>query len=172
MAKKWQHVRTERMEVIQAYAIAPWEQRMTTVILQDREEAAEAAKKACGLTIATSNVREGRKIVGIGGTIRDTQGETPEEEIVKQAVTVGPRTEENPYSAELLAIAWTLKRLPRVNKKPITILLSNQGALQALHQPRQQSGQGIIRQIYEAMWEENARGNFVVGAWVPAQGFK
>jgi hypothetical protein len=171
MAKNWQHVGTERMEVIQAYTIAPWEQRMTTVILQDREEAAEAAKNAWGLTIATStSVRN--EIVGIGGTIRDTQGKTPEEEIVRQAVIVGPRTEQNPYSAELHAIAWTLKRLPRVDKKPITILSSNQAALQALHQPRQQSGQAIIRQIYEAMWQENARGNFVIGAWVPPQGFK
>jgi hypothetical protein len=92
--------------------------------------------------------------------------------MVKYAATIGPRTEQNPYSAELHAIAMTLNRLPDVDNKMIFIQTSNRAALQALHRPNQQSGQASIRKIYEAMWRENARGNHVVGAWAPTQDFR
>lgn len=171
IATKWKHINTDRMETIQAYTMAPWESRIAIVCIEDRGKAAEAAEAAQGLRIATSaSARHG--IVGVGIAIRDTEGETPQEDIAKYAVTLGPRTEQNPYIAELEAMAMAFKRLPWTNNRLIFLQTSNRGALQALHRPRQQSGQASIREIYEAVWREIARGNHVLGAWAPAQDFQ
>ena len=44
-------------------------------------------------------------MVGIGGAIRDSRGRIPSGPPVSVAVTLGPRSEQNPYVAELEAIA-------------------------------------------------------------------
>uniref|UniRef100_A0A093W270 Putative RNA-directed DNA polymerase from transposon X-element n=1 Tax=Talaromyces marneffei PM1 TaxID=1077442 RepID=A0A093W270_TALMA len=56
-------------------------------------------------------------------------------------ITLGNRTEQNPYTAELGAIAAALEHiLVETCRRWITILSSNRSALAAISQPRQQSG--------------------------------
>jgi len=87
IATKWKHINTDRMETIQAYTMAPWESRIAIVCIEDRGKAAEVAEAAQGLRIATSaSARHG--IIGVGIAIRDTEGETPQEDIAKYAVTL------------------------------------------------------------------------------------
>jgi hypothetical protein len=85
-------------------------------------------------------------------------------------VTLGTREEQNPYTAELAAIARALENLPAgVCHRHITIVTRNQSALAALKQPGQQSGQGTIRQVYELAKLHQQRGNSVDFLWIPAE---
>jgi hypothetical protein len=92
------------MEIIRPYVITPWEERLVTRI--DPEKAIETAKATQGVCIATSS--SGRKgMVGMGGAIYDTLGlATRRERPIMYAVTLGARTEQNPYIAESLPWPW------------------------------------------------------------------
>jgi hypothetical protein len=92
-----------------------------------------------GVCIATSS--SGRKgMVGMGGAIYDTLGIVTRREPITYAVTVGARTEQNSYTAELAAVAMAMRRLPlHLVGRQITIFTSNLGALLAVGQPRHQS---------------------------------
>jgi hypothetical protein len=89
----------------------------------------ERANSTSSIYIATSSsLRKG--IVGIGGTIRDSYGQIPSRPPVAFVVTLGPRSEQNPYVAELEAIAMAVRRLPPyLVGREITIFTSNQAAL-------------------------------------------
>ncbi|KAB5578304.1 hypothetical protein GE09DRAFT_1199630 [Coniochaeta sp. 2T2.1] len=64
-----------------------------------------------------------------------------------------------------------LKSMPsRISHRHIAIITRNQSAIAAIRQPRQQSGQGIIMQIYEAAKLLKQRGNSINVRWVPAEG--
>jgi hypothetical protein len=77
----------------------------------NKERAIEIAKKAVGILIATS-VSAKVKTVGMGGCIRDTQANNNGDVMSSYSTTLGTRTEHNPYTAELEAIAAALKRIP------------------------------------------------------------
>jgi hypothetical protein len=73
IAHAHQNMPTDRMEVIQPYVTAPWEERLPATIDPGTEEAIDAANSICGIRIATSSsARKGR--VGMGGAIHDTLG--------------------------------------------------------------------------------------------------
>jgi hypothetical protein len=79
--------------------------------------------------------------------------------------------EQNPYTAELAAIAMALRCLPQhLVGRQVTILTSNQGALLAMSQPRHQSGQTSIGESYEAVGTLRKGGNSISAIWVPSQG--
>jgi hypothetical protein len=85
-------------------------------------------------------------------------------------MTLGPGSEQNAYTAELAAVAMALTCPPvRLHNRIITILTSNQAALLAISHPRQQSGQGSIKQIYKGVRALSERDNTVRGQWVPSQ---
>jgi ribonuclease HI len=135
----------------------------------DRGKAVELVNKASGIVIATgSSAKKG--MVGMGGIARDTLFNRASEIVAYYSVTLGTREEQNPYTAELAAIARALENLPvGVCHRHITIVTRNQSALAALKQPRQQSGQGTIRQIYELARLHQQRGNSVDFLWIPAE---
>lgn len=86
------------------------------------------------------------------------------------STTLGKRTEQNPYTAELQAIATALEHIPpETNHRWISILSSNRSALAAISQPRQQSGQATIQRIYSLVQRLQQRENAVNAIWVPAQ---
>jgi hypothetical protein len=90
------------MEIIRPYVITPWEERLVTRI--DPEKAIETAKATQEVCVATSS--SGRKgMVGMGGAIYDTLGIVTRREPITYAVTLGARTKQNPYIAELAAMA-------------------------------------------------------------------
>jgi hypothetical protein len=73
----------------------------------------------------------------MGGAIHDTLGIVKGREPSIYLVTLGARTEQNPYTAELAAMAMAMKRLSlHLVGRQITIISSNQGALLATSQPR------------------------------------
>jgi ribonuclease HI len=119
------------------------------------------ANKASGIVIATSSSAK-KGMVGIGGVARDTLFSRTSEIVAYYSVALGTREEQNPYTAELAAIAMALENLlASVCHRNITIVTRNQLALAAMRQPRQQSGQGTIRQIYELTRLHQQRGNSV-----------
>jgi hypothetical protein len=87
------------------------------------------------------------------------------------AVTLRARTEQNPYIAELAAMAMAMRYLPcHLVDRQITIFTSNLGALLAASQPRHQSGQASIEVLYNAAHALRKGGNSISLAWVPSQG--
>jgi hypothetical protein len=71
----------------------------------------EIANLTHGIQIATSS-SERRGIVGMGGAIYDTLSNRQNGEPITYSVTLGTRTEQNPYTAELAAIAMAIRCLP------------------------------------------------------------
>ncbi len=64
---------------------------------------------------------------------------------------LGPRKEQNPYTAELSAISQALRFLPdHIQRRNIYIITRGLSAVQGLMQPKQHSGQMDIKAIYEA----------------------
>ena len=159
---------TERIETIQAFTIPPWTARIHIIYEKDGEKAIQIAKKAIGILTATSaSARSG--LVGMGGYIRDTQADNNMIDIPSYSITLGKRTEQNPYTAELEAMAVALERVPpRTGCRWISILSSNRAALAAINQPRQKSGQETIQRIYKQIEILHQRGNAVNAIWIPA----
>ncbi|EAQ92245.1 predicted protein [Chaetomium globosum CBS 148.51] len=154
---------------IQEYAVPPWVPRLRPTLEADRGKAAEMVNKISGIVIATSSsVKKG--IAGMGGLARDTLFNRTSETVTNYAVVLGTREEQNPYTAELAAIAMALEKLPAsICHRHITVITRNQSALAAVGQPRQQSGQSIIRQIYDLARLHRQRGNSVNFLWIPAE---
>jgi len=158
------------MEVIQPYVIAPWEERLPATIHLGTEEAINAANTIRGIRIATSSSAR-KDIVGMGGAIHDTLSIVAGREPITYSVTLGARTEQNPYTAELAAMAMAMKQLPRhLVGRQITIITSNQGALLATNQPNHQSGQTSIGEVYELARILRKGGNSISMIWMPSQG--
>ena len=130
----------------------PWQKRID-LVKQDYQEAAQIAKNAQGIVIATC-LSERNRMVGTGGAICDTTttGSLETAPTANYTVTLGPRNKTNLYVAELVAIATALRNLVElpVRNRVITILSSNLSALQVLNRLRQQSGQWNICQIYRS----------------------
>src|SRR4051794_32985687 len=125
---------TAAMERIQPYTLGPWEARVLVQIESEETPIPE------GIQIATSSSARNR-VVGLGGAIIDTTAEVLDGPVL-YSVTLGPRTEQNPYTAELAAVAIAVTSPPvRLRNRAITVLTSNQAALLAISHPRQQSGQ-------------------------------
>jgi ribonuclease HI len=168
IAQAHRYTPTDRMGIIRPYVITPWEERLVAKI--DPEKAIETANATQGICIATSS--SGRKgMVGMGGAIYDTLGIVTRREPITYAVTLGARTEQNPYIAELAAMARAMGHLPQhLVGREITIFTSNLGALLAASQPRHQSGQASIEEMYNAARALRKGSNSISLVWVPSQG--
>jgi hypothetical protein len=162
-------VPADGVEMIQGFSISPWEQRIPAIIDVDCKRAVETASHIRGIRIATSSSLR-KDMVGMGGAIHDSYGRIPNGPPVTFAVTLGPRSEQNPYIAELKAIAMAVRGLPPyLMGREITIFTSNQAAIQVINKPKQQSGQDSIIQIYETVRKLKEGRNRVLLRWVPAQ---
>ncbi|KAJ3454423.1 hypothetical protein MRS44_018317 [Fusarium solani] len=159
----------ERMETIQAYTVPPWHSRVSTVCEADREAAITAAKSANDIVIATSaSDREG--LVGIGGIVAYRSSDQRDKIVARYSVTLGSRDDQNPYTAELEAIAMALRCMPDgLQHRELTVLSSSQSSLKAIARPRQQSGQITIRQIYEHTERLGKGNNRVKMIWIPSR---
>lgn len=88
-------------------------------------------------------------------------------ERVAFSFTLGLRTEQNPYSGELAAMACALRSLPAMRDRNVTVITSNKAAVLSLGNPRQQSGQEYVQLIYEVIEKLRQSGNRVVIEWMP-----
>lgn len=83
--------------------------------------------------------------------------------------TLGPRITQNPYVAELVAMAEGLSRMgPAVRSQEIRVFTRNLAAALAVSQPRSQSGQSVIDQIYRETKRLRGSSNQVTLIWTPA----
>ena len=129
-----------------------------------------SANSAHGIRIVTSSSERKGK-VGMGEAIQDTVGNVSNREPVKYSVPLGMRTEQNPYMAELAAIAMAVRCLPpQLIGRHITICTSNRAAILAISRPEHQSGQSSIKEIYKAIRMLRDLGNRFLIVWVPSQG--
>jgi hypothetical protein len=167
MSQMHQDTPTERMEPIKEYVMAPWEERIPSAIDHDKDRAVQMANCLGDIRIATSaSCRSG--IVGMGIAICDApniEGEPPS----TISTTLGTRTEQNPYTTELAAIAKAMHYIsPSFSRRQIIIVTSNQAALKAISKPRHQSGQSYLCQIYERFRLLGIQNHRVLMLWVPA----
>jgi ribonuclease HI len=110
-------------------------------------------------------------MVGIGEAIYDSLGIVTGGEPTTHAVTLGARTEQNPHVAELAAIAMAMRYLPHhLVGRQITIFTSNRGALLSASQPKHQSGQASIEELYNAAHALRKGGNSISLVWIPSHG--
>jgi hypothetical protein len=118
----------------------PWEERIPTVIEPDTERVVKMAHDLGGIRAATSSSCKS-KMVGIGGAIHDTS-KMVDTQPTTFSITLGPRSEQNSYKAELAAIALALQWIPpSLSRRQIVGFTSNQAALKAISRPHHQSGQ-------------------------------
>jgi hypothetical protein len=139
---------------------------------QKASELAQNTEYSDAIVIATcSSERNG--IIGMGGAIRDyttTAVSQNIDPIAKFTTTLGPRDRFNLVVAKLSAIAKALQNLvDRACNRTFIILSSNLAALQAVKQPKHQSGQYILWQIYEFAHKLRTEGNRISAIWVPSQ---
>ena len=152
---------TDRMKIIDLFAISPWDERIPVIIEVENQVTTEIANVTQVIRIATSS-SDRNEIVDMRIAVHDTLDIVTRREPITQSSTIAVRAEQNPYIAGLTAIATALKTLPlHLISRQITILSSNQGAIRAIAQPKHQSGQTSIRDIYEAVRTLREEGNSI-----------
>ncbi|WAO97111.1 Hypothetical protein NCS54_01482000 [Fusarium falciforme] len=133
----------EQLETIQPFALAPWEERVEAIT----DEAAPGESEAgWAIRIAVSSSAR-NDVVGVGGAVQIPLSVRGGPKLETFSFTLGMRTEQNPYSGELAAMA--LLRLRSSN-------------------PRQQSGQEYIRCIYDSIEDLREDRNVVRVLWLPS----
>ena len=153
----------EELETINPFTLAPWEKRVPAII---DETAANKVDAAVRVAVSCS-VRN--DLVGVGGA---TQLATSARSKPKRRTfysTIGTRSQQNPYSGELAAMARALNLFPQLRFRRIALLTSNKAAVLSLRRPRQQSGQEYICRIYNSIRQLRREGNAVTVIWTPAR---
>lgn len=164
VAEALKSIEMETLESIHPFTLAPWETRMQADV-----EAMEDSQTAPGGTMqaaVSSSARNG--LVGFGVAIEKQPPRYRKLKLKTSSVTLGARAEQSPYSGELAAIAHALDMPPGLKQYRITLLTSNKAAALTLRNPRQQSGQGHICQIYKLIKRLRKRGNEINIRWVPS----
>jgi hypothetical protein len=163
VADALKHIDMETLETINPFTLAPWEERVQTDIDEPQESQTEAGRY---MQIAVSS-SAGNELVGFGGAIEKQPPRYRKVKLKAFSVTLGVRSEQNPYSAELAAMACALNMLPGLKGYRITLLTRNKAAALTLRNPRQQSGQGHVGQIYKLIRRLGRNGNRINIRWVP-----
>jgi len=169
IADTYHNLPTGRMETILPYALAPWEKRIRVDIPADRDEALTQARTCKGVIAATSSSRK-NGLVGAGFAVEE-KTEYDESAATSYSLTLARDEGHNPYTAEIQAIDLALRHMLRhAPGRDVTIFSSNRSALQAIAQPKQQSGQESLVRIYAAACRFNADNRKIRLVWVPIQG--
>lgn len=98
----------EKLETIRPFTLAPWTARVYAALNEDKARERMGRRR---VRIAVSN--SGRNdLVGVGGTIELPVLLRDQQRLKIFSFTLGTRTEQSPYSGELVAIAFALGRIP------------------------------------------------------------
>ncbi|KAJ5640286.1 uncharacterized protein N7484_008148 [Penicillium longicatenatum] len=154
----------ETLETINPFTLAPWEERVQT----DNHEVPETQADAGGrMQIAVSSSAR-NELVGFGVAIEKQPPRYRKLKLKTHSVTLSARAEQNAYCAGLAAMANALDTVPGLKQYRFTLLTSNKAAALTLRNPRQQSGQGHICQIYKLIRRLRRHGNEIRIRWVPS----
>jgi hypothetical protein len=157
----------EQLETIQPLTLAPWEERVEAITDKTAAREAEVGWAIC--IAVSSSARNG--VVGVGGSVQISTSVRGGPKLETFSFTLGMRTEQNPYSGELAAMAYALRRtIPKLRHRSIALITSNKAAALAVKQPRQQSGQEYMRCIYDSVKELREDGNGLRVLWLPSSG--
>ncbi|CEJ62734.1 Putative Reverse transcriptase [Penicillium brasilianum] len=163
VADALKNIEMETLETIDPFVLAPWETRVQT----DVEAMADShAVPGGSIQVAVSSSARNR-LVGFGVAIKKQPPRYRKLKLKSFFVTLGARSEQNPFSAELAAMAHTLNMLAGLKDYRITLLTSNKAAALAIRNPRQQSGQEFVRQTYKLIQRLQRNGNHINILWVP-----
>jgi ribonuclease HI/exonuclease III len=163
VAEKLKGITMEEMETIHPFTLPPWEKRVQTIT--NKEMTRQPDSNRAAYIAVSSSARNG--VVGLGAAIKTRKrvGDDPTVETLFS--TLGSRTEQNPYVAELAAMAHALQQLPRRKYHSITLWTRNKAAVLTLRNPRQQSGQEQICSIYESINKLKRKCNTITVVWLP-----
>ena len=106
--------------------------------------------------------------MGVGGAVTLPASVYGSAKLGTFSSTLGPRSEQNLYSGELVATERALGTLLALRSSRIVLSTRNKAAVLTLRQPRQQSGQQHIGHIYESVRTLRRNGNTVTIQWLPA----
>ncbi|XP_044720169.1 uncharacterized protein HRG_06758 [Hirsutella rhossiliensis] len=105
-------VQMDQIEDIHEYALPPWTPRIQVMLESDKEKAVKAANDAKGIVTATSSSQR-NGVVGMGGVVRSVNHNRLGVVLASYSVCLGTAEEQNPYTAELAAIAMALMLIKR-----------------------------------------------------------
>jgi hypothetical protein len=162
VADALKNIAMESLETINPFTLAPWEARVQT----DEPISEGSIVPGGSMQIAFSSSAR-NELVGFGVAIEKQPPRYRKVRLKTLSVTLGARTEQNPFSAELAAMAHTLKTLVGLKDFRITLITSNKAAALTLTNPRQQSGQEFVCQIYKLMRRLQRHGNHISIRWIP-----
>lgn len=162
VADALKHIDMETLETINPFTLAPWEARVQAGV-----EATPQSPIVLGglMQIATSSSAR-NELVGFGVAIERQPPRYRKLRLKTLSVTLGARAEQNPFSAELAAMAHALNMVVGVKDYRITLLTSNKAAALTLRNPRQQSGQEFVYQLYKLMRKLRRNGNQINVRWI------
>lgn len=162
IADALRHIDMETLETINPFTLAPWEER-----IQPGEDPPPDLQTTAGLYMQIAVSSSARnELVGFGVAIEKQPPRYRKLKLKTLSVTLGARTEQNPFSAELAALAHALKMVAGLKNYSITLLTSNKAAALTLRNPRQQSGQEFVYQLYRSMRKLRRNGNQINVRWI------
>ncbi|KAJ5300232.1 hypothetical protein N7508_007475 [Penicillium antarcticum] len=154
----------ETLETINPFTLAPWAERVQTDGGEQLEGPAEAG--GCMQVAVSSSARN--ELVGFGVALEKRPPRNRKLKHKALSITLAARAEQNPFSAELAAMAHVLSTVPGLKDYRITLLTSNKAAVLTLRNPRQQSGQEFVCRIYKLIKRLQRNRNHVQFRWVSA----
>ncbi|KAJ5876413.1 uncharacterized protein N7529_001997 [Penicillium soppii] len=163
VADALRHVDMERLETIDPFTLAPWDERIQANIDGQYEPQTEAG----GLMQIAVSSSARNELVGFGVAIEKQPPRNRKLKLKTFSITLGARAEQNPFSAELAAMAHVLKMIVGIKDYRITLLTSNKAAVLTLRNPRRPSGQEFVCQMYKLMRRSRRNGNRIIFHWIP-----
>ncbi|KAJ6436634.1 reverse transcriptase [Purpureocillium lavendulum] len=157
----------EDLETINPFTLAPWVERVQAIMADEEESVVSRTDQGWAVRLAVSGSAR-NELVGIGGAVDLPASVRGGPKVEPFSFTLSMRTEQNPFSGELAAMACALRRLPELRYRSVALLTSNKAAALTLRNPRQQSGQEYVGCIYDSVDALRRNGNMVVVLWIPA----
>jgi len=154
----------EGLEERKPWVVEPWWEPPSVTIAESRDEAKKNHERITAATGQRITIyTDGSGINGkVGAAAVSSDGATA------RSAYLGRGTEYTVYAAELLGILMALSMVEGQGAARAVIFTDNQASLQAIRDPRGQSGQYIIERITQALVRTRQRGQDIEFHWIPA----
>ncbi|RBQ75977.1 hypothetical protein VDGD_21330 [Verticillium dahliae] len=138
----------DELETIAPFAVAPWTERINTIVDGAEVEPWSEAHRDGNVRIAVSSSAR-NDLVGVGGVVEMPQVSQGGPKLVKFSFLLGERSGQNVFAGELAAAAYALRSLRGPRHRDIALATRSKAAVLTLRNPRQQSAQEYARCICE-----------------------